>query len=160
MLTLGLISLIVNGLLLLLVAWLSGILEFGLFIAGDGVERARVPNAPDGARRRVGAHDHDVPRNERYRVVGHPHLYQPRLAKARDRLTRGRINRSQVLARRKDDAWRQAVATGPVRDTPPRRTGPLNLVAPLFGPRHRVERNHTVGRRPIHDPVHDDRSHL
>jgi putative membrane protein len=38
-LTLGLISLIVNGLLLLLVAWLSGILEFGLFIAGDGVER-------------------------------------------------------------------------------------------------------------------------
>jgi Predicted membrane protein len=35
-LTLGLISLIVNGLLLLLVAWISGLLGFGLFIADDG----------------------------------------------------------------------------------------------------------------------------
>lgn len=34
--TLGLISLIVNGLLLLLVAWVSGLLGFGLFIADDG----------------------------------------------------------------------------------------------------------------------------
>lgn len=37
--TLGLISLIVNGLLLLLVAWISGLLDFGLVIGGDGAER-------------------------------------------------------------------------------------------------------------------------
>jgi putative membrane protein len=35
-LTLGLISLIVNGLLLLLVAWISSLLGYGLFIADDG----------------------------------------------------------------------------------------------------------------------------
>jgi len=33
-LTLGLISFIVNGLLLLLVAWISGLMGFGLYIAG------------------------------------------------------------------------------------------------------------------------------
>jgi putative membrane protein len=33
-LTLGLISFIVNGLLLLLVAWISGLMGFGLFVAG------------------------------------------------------------------------------------------------------------------------------
>jgi putative membrane protein len=32
--TLGLISFIVNGLLLLLVAWISGLMGFGLFVAG------------------------------------------------------------------------------------------------------------------------------
>lgn len=33
--TLGLISLIVNGLLLLLVAWISGAIGFGLFVSSD-----------------------------------------------------------------------------------------------------------------------------
>ena len=35
MLTLGLISLIVNGLLFWLVAWISGLLGFGLIVVGD-----------------------------------------------------------------------------------------------------------------------------
>jgi len=34
--TLGLISLVVNGLLFLLVAWISSNLGFGLFVAADG----------------------------------------------------------------------------------------------------------------------------
>jgi putative membrane protein len=43
-LTLGLIALIVNGLLLLIVAWISGLMGFGLNIAGfwDGVLGALV----------------------------------------------------------------------------------------------------------------------
>ena len=124
------------------------------------VERARVADTADRAGRCVCADDDDIAVNERDRVVRDHHVDGAAVAEVGHRLAAGGIERAQVQPGGEDDARRQPVAAGPVGDPAPRRTRALDLMTPDLGPRHRVERDHAVSRRHVHDAGNDNRRGL
>ena len=124
------------------------------------IKGARVADTANGTGRRVCPNDHDITENERNRVVGHNHVNSTVITKVGDRFSAGGVECAQMQPGGKDNARRHPVRAGPIRDPASRGTGTNNLVAPNFGARCRIERDHTVSRGHIHNPIDHNRRGL
>ena len=112
------------------VARLGHRIELPQLRAAARVVGAGVADAPDGAGRRVGADDHDVPVHERHRVVGHAQVHRAGVPETGRGFPAGGVQGVQAQTGGEQDARLVPVVARPPGDAAARRRAARQRMAP------------------------------